>query len=70
MILLRRSVLVLVLAILVPCAAFAQECAWTVHQITSSRLHTGRIYTITVTCTDAAGNSTHKTVAVTVPHEG
>ena len=28
---------------------------------------TGRIYTIAVTCTDAAGNSTRKTVAVLVP---
>jgi uncharacterized repeat protein (TIGR01451 family) len=28
----------------------------------------GRIYTITVTCTDTAGNSTAKTATVTVPH--
>ncbi len=28
----------------------------------------GRIYTITVQCTDASGNSSTKTVAVTVPH--
>jgi len=30
---------------------------------------TGRIYTIAITCTDAAGNSTHKTVTVAVPHD-
>ncbi len=30
---------------------------------------TGRIYTITITCTDAARNSSHKTVTVTVPHD-
>jgi hypothetical protein len=29
----------------------------------------GRVYTIAVTCTDTAGNSTRKTVTVTVPHE-
>src|SRR5262249_30461849 len=29
----------------------------------------GRVYTITVRCTDAAGNSTTKTVNVTVPHD-
>jgi hypothetical protein len=28
----------------------------------------GRIYTITITCTDGGGNSTVKTVTVTVPH--
>jgi hypothetical protein len=28
---------------------------------------TGRIYTITVTCTDASGNQTIKTTTVTVP---
>jgi hypothetical protein len=27
----------------------------------------GRVYTITVQCTDAAGNSSTRTVAVTVP---
>jgi hypothetical protein len=30
---------------------------------------TGRVYTLTVRCTDAAGNSTIRTVAVTVPHD-
>lgn len=30
---------------------------------------TGRVYTITVQCTDAAGNVTVKTVTVTVPHD-
>jgi hypothetical protein len=30
---------------------------------------TGRVYTITVKCTDAAGNVTTKTVTVTVPHD-
>jgi len=30
----------------------------------------GRIYTITVTCTDASGNVTSKTTTVTVPHDG
>jgi hypothetical protein len=30
---------------------------------------TGRIYTITVTCTDAVGSSTSKTVQVKVPHD-
>ena len=30
---------------------------------------TGRIYTIAITCTDAAGNSTRKTVTVLVPHD-
>jgi len=30
---------------------------------------TGRIYTITVACTDAAGNTTRKTVTVQVPHD-
>jgi hypothetical protein len=29
---------------------------------------TGRIYTITITCTDAAGNQSTKTVTVTVPY--
>jgi hypothetical protein len=29
----------------------------------------GRVYTITVQCTDAAGNSTTKTVTVTVAHD-
>jgi len=29
----------------------------------------GRVYTITVQCTDASGNSSTKTVAVTVPHD-
>jgi hypothetical protein len=29
----------------------------------------GRVYTITVQCTDAAGNTTTKTVTVTVPHD-
>jgi len=28
---------------------------------------TGRIYTITITCTDVAGNSSTKTVSVSVP---
>ena len=28
---------------------------------------TGRIYTITIVCTDAAGNRSTKTVTVTVP---
>ena len=43
MILLRTSVLVLMMALSVPRAAFAQECAWTVHQITSGRLGTGNV---------------------------
>jgi Beta-propeller repeat len=30
---------------------------------------TGRIYTIAITCTDAAGKSTRKTVTVLVPHD-
>jgi hypothetical protein len=30
---------------------------------------TGRIYTITIACTDAAGNTTRKTVTVRVPHD-
>ena len=30
---------------------------------------TDRIYTITITCRDASGNATTKTVAVTVPHD-
>jgi hypothetical protein len=30
---------------------------------------TGRIYTIDITCTDAAGNTTRTTVAVRVPHD-
>ncbi|MDB5084956.1 MAG: hypothetical protein JWN30_1842, partial [Bacilli bacterium] len=30
---------------------------------------TGRVYTITYTVTDYAGNSTSKTVTVTVPHD-
>ena len=30
---------------------------------------TGRVYTILVECTDAAGNSSRSTVTVTVPHE-
>ena len=30
---------------------------------------TGRVYTITVQCTDGSGNSTIKTVAVNVPHD-
>ena len=29
----------------------------------------GRVYTITVRCTDASGNSSTKTVTVTVPHD-
>ena len=29
----------------------------------------GRIYTITITCTDASGNSSGRAVAVTVPHD-
>jgi hypothetical protein len=29
----------------------------------------GRIYTITITCTDASGNSSDQAVAVTVPHD-
>jgi len=29
----------------------------------------GRVYTITVTCTDSAGNSTDREVTVTVPHD-
>ena len=32
-----------------------------------SGVGSGRIYTITITCTDAAGNSTSQTVLVTVP---
>jgi hypothetical protein len=30
---------------------------------------TGRIYTITITATDSAGNSSHQEVFVTVPHD-
>jgi hypothetical protein len=30
----------------------------------------GRIYTITVRCTDAAGNASARSVLVTVPHDG
>jgi hypothetical protein len=30
---------------------------------------TGRIYTIAITCSDSAGNSTVRTVIVTVPHD-
>jgi hypothetical protein len=30
---------------------------------------TGRIYTIAISCTDTSGNSSTKTVAVTVPHD-
>ena len=33
-----------------------------------SGLGNGRIYTIAVTCTDAAGNATTRTTAVSVPH--
>jgi hypothetical protein len=29
----------------------------------------GRIYTITITCTDASGNSSQKTLNVQVPHD-
>jgi hypothetical protein len=29
----------------------------------------GRLYTVTLSCTDAAGNSSSKTVVVTVPHD-
>ena len=29
----------------------------------------GRVYTITVACTDASGNSSAKTTTVTVPHD-
>ena len=43
MILLRKGLFVLVVALLFPCSTFAQECAWTVHQITSSRLNTGNV---------------------------
>ena len=43
MILLRKGLFVLVVALLFPCSTFAQECAWTVHQITSSRLSTGNV---------------------------
>ena len=43
MILLRTGLFVLVVALLFPCGTFAQECAWTVHQITSSRLNTGNV---------------------------
>jgi hypothetical protein len=32
-----------------------------------SNKRTGRIYTITIVCTDAAGNSSTKTVTVSVP---
>jgi len=37
-------------------------------QVQRSGTGGGRIYTITVTCTDAGGASTQKTVTVTVPH--
>jgi hypothetical protein len=30
---------------------------------------TGRVYTITVACTDASGNASTSTVTVTVPHD-
>jgi hypothetical protein len=30
---------------------------------------TGRVYTITVRCTDGSGNATTRTVTVTVPHD-
>ena len=30
---------------------------------------TGRVYTIQITCTDSANNSSSKSVAVTVPHD-
>jgi hypothetical protein len=43
MILLRKCLLVLLVSLSVPYAAFAQECAWTVHQITSGRLNTGNV---------------------------
>jgi len=29
----------------------------------------GRIYTITITCTDNGGNSSHQSVTVSVPHD-
>jgi hypothetical protein len=40
-------------------------------KLTADRLGSGngRIYTITVTCTDASGNSSSKAVTVTVPHD-
>jgi hypothetical protein len=31
--------------------------------------NSGRVYTVTIRCTDAAGNSTDKRVEVTVPHD-
>ena len=43
MILLRKGLFVLIVALLLPRATFAQECAWTVHQITSSRLSAGNV---------------------------
>jgi hypothetical protein len=30
---------------------------------------TGRVYTITLQCTDSSGNSSTRTVTVTVPHD-
>ena len=41
MVLLRRCVLTLVLVGGLSCVASAQECAWTLQQITSGNLHTG-----------------------------
>jgi uncharacterized protein (DUF1330 family) len=40
-------------------------------KLTADRLGSGngRIYTITITCTDASGNSSGQAVAVTVPHD-
>ena len=35
----------------------------------AERAGSGRVYTITVACTDASGNSSTKTTAVTVPHD-
>jgi hypothetical protein len=43
MILLRTPVLVLAVALLLPAVTFAQECAWTVHQVTSGRLNMANV---------------------------
>ena len=39
----RIGLLVLALAVVFPNATLAQECAWTIHQVTSGRLNTSRV---------------------------